>query len=111
MKKYAGMKTHTALSALALMALTACVQEKPQVQATQMNRVIYNCAHDEQVEMRFFPQQGVAVMVRRGDTIELQQQRSASGFIYSNGPNTVRGKGTDLQIEIGRMMPIQCTAQ
>ena len=42
--------------------------------------------------------------------IDLAQQRSASGFIYSNGPNTIRGKGDALTIEIGRMVPIQCQA-
>ena len=44
-------------------------------------------------------------------TIELQQQPSGSGFIYSNGPNTIRGKGNDLTVEIGRMVPIQCKAR
>lgn len=53
--------------------------------------------------MRFFPLQGVGVPVRNGEPVELQEQRAASGFIYSNGPNTVRGKGSELFIEIGRL--------
>ena len=60
--------------------------------------------------MRFFPRQGVAVLVRHGMPIELQQQPSGSGFVYSNGPNTVRGKGDEITIEIGRMVPLACKA-
>ena len=65
----------------------------------------------ESLSVRFLPAQGVAVLVRNGKTIELQQQPSGSGFIYSNGPNTIRGKGNDLTVEIGRMVPIQCKAR
>ena len=61
--------------------------------------------------MRFFPQQGVAVLLRGGQTTELQQQPSGSGFVYSNGPITVRGKGDDLSLEIGHMVPIACRAR
>jgi membrane-bound inhibitor of C-type lysozyme len=61
--------------------------------------------------MRFFPEQGVGVLVRGGQTIELQQQPAASGFIYSNGPNTVRGKGDELRLEIGRMAAITCRSR
>lgn len=50
------------------------------------------------------------MLVRGGRTLELQQQPSGSGFIYSNGPNTVRGKGDELVLEIGRMAPIRCLA-
>ncbi|MBK7365397.1 MAG: MliC family protein [Nitrosomonas sp.] len=72
--------------------------------------VQFKCTNGEQVEMRFFRTQGVGVLVRAGKTVELQQKRSASGFWYSNGPHTVRGKGNEITIEIGRMMPIHCTA-
>lgn len=74
-------------------------------------RVRYACDSGETVEVRFFPAQGVAVLVRGGATIELQQQPAGSGFAYGNGPNTIRGKGDALTLEIGRRVPIQCTAQ
>lgn len=61
--------------------------------------------------MRFFAQQGIGVLVRGGEALELQQQPSASGFIYGNGPVTVRGKGSELIIEVGRMAPIRCQAR
>lgn len=61
--------------------------------------------------MRFFPLQGVGVLVRNGKPMEMQQQPAASGFIYSNPPTTVRGKGNELTIEVGGMVPIQCQAR
>jgi membrane-bound inhibitor of C-type lysozyme len=48
------------------------------------------------------------VLMRQQHEISLPQQPSGSGFIYSNGPNTIRGKGNALTVEIGRMLPIQC---
>jgi membrane-bound inhibitor of C-type lysozyme len=86
----------------------AGVQEKPS--GNEMNRVLFNCDNGEQVEMRFFPARDMAVLVRNGKSIELKQQPSGSGFIYTNGPNTVRGKGREIMIEIGRMVPIRCAA-
>ena len=71
-------------------------------------RVLFACDDGQTVEMRFFPVQELAVMTRNGTTLELPQQVSASGFIYSNGPNTVRGRGNELTVEIGRRAPIQC---
>lgn len=70
----------------------------------------FKCSNGEQIEVRFFPAQGVGVLVRGGNAIELQQMPSASGYVYSNGPNTVRGKGNELTVEVGRMVPIQCVA-
>lgn len=79
-------------------------------EATGERRVQFSCDDGNTIEMRFFPLQGVGVLVRDGATMELQQQVSASGFIYSNGPTTVRGKGDELRLEIGRRVPIVCQA-
>lgn len=73
--------------------------------------VPYRCDNGETVAVRYFPAQGVAVLVRNGETIELQQAPAGSGVIYTNGPTTVRGKGDDVTLEIGRMVPIQCTSR
>ena len=73
-------------------------------------RTHFSCNDGDEVEMRFFNLQGVGVLVRQGETIELQQEPAASGFKYSNGPTTVRGKGDALTLEIGRMVPIECQA-
>jgi membrane-bound inhibitor of C-type lysozyme len=73
--------------------------------------VAFACTHGESVSVRFSPAHGTAVLTRHGERMELQQQPSGSGFIYSNGPNTIRGKGDDLTLEIGRMAPIECKAR
>lgn len=73
--------------------------------------VAFACDNGETLSVRFFTAEGIAVLVRHGKTIELQQQPSGSGFIYSNGPNAIRGKGLDLTVTIGRMAPIQCQAK
>lgn len=88
--------------------LLGCTSISSQAEPTGEHRAQFVCDDGETVEMRYFPLQGVAVVVRHGNTIELQQQPSGSGFIYSNGPNTVRGKGDEIMIEIGRRVPIKC---
>jgi cholesterol transport system auxiliary component len=75
---------------------------------TGERRVSYRCDNGERIEMRFFPLQGVGVLLRNGNTMELQQEPAATGFRYINGPSTVYGKGDELRLEIGRMVPIQC---
>ncbi len=75
-----------------------------------VNEVAFSCTNGESLTVRFIAASETAVLVRHGDEIELQQQPSGSGFIYSNGPNTIRGKGDALTVEIGRMVPIHCTA-
>ena len=73
--------------------------------------VLFSCTNGESLSVRFMQAKNAAVLIRNGQAIELQQQASGSGFIYSNGPNTIRGKGDDLTVEIGRMVPIQCNAR
>lgn len=90
--------------------LTACAAPAPQGEPTGERRVQYRCSQGETVEVRYFPLQGVAVLVRQGKPMELQQQPVASGFLYSSGPHAVRGKGDDIQIEVGRMVPLACKA-
>lgn len=91
-----------------LLLATACASRDATPDAAAERRAQFLCDNGERVEMRFFPQQGVGVLVRGGRTLELQQQPAASGFVYSNGPNTVRGKGEELVIEVGRMLPLRC---
>lgn len=88
-----------------------CAASSSRGEPTGERRVRFVCTNGEEVEMRFFPAQGVGVLVRNGKPMELQQQPSGSGFLYSNGPNTVRGKGDEIMIEIGRMVPLKCTAR
>ncbi|MET0988547.1 MAG: MliC family protein [Steroidobacteraceae bacterium] len=70
-----------------------------------------SCDSGDEIEVRFLNEQGSAVLIRGSEPVELQQERSGSGFIYSNGHTTIRGKGDELTLEIGRMAPIRCTAK
>jgi len=83
---------------------------KASAPTAKVNVVAYRCARGESVRVTYFIDQERALLERNGTTIELQQKPSGSGIIYSNGPNTIRGKGKDLTLEIGRMAPIQCHA-
>lgn len=70
----------------------------------------YLCDDGQPAELRFFPQQGVAVLVRGSERRELQQQPAASGFAYGTAPVALRGRGDQLSIDVGRRAPITCVA-
>ncbi|MGL6043751.1 MAG: MliC family protein [Sandaracinobacteroides sp.] len=75
-------------------------------------RVTYSCTNGETVSVRYFPQQGIGVLVRGGQNTELQQQSSAPGFLYV-GPSTVLRVQEDRQrmtMTIGTMAAANCTA-
>jgi len=94
-----------AVLAAALLAITVAACTSP---AEEVLEVQFSCVNSDDVTVRFFPGRELAILLRNGEQIELPQQISGSGFIYSNGPTTIRGKGNDLTVEIGRMVPIQC---
>ncbi|MPZ43975.1 MAG: hypothetical protein GEV05_11315 [Betaproteobacteria bacterium] len=71
----------------------------------------FMCRDGEQIRMRFFDAEGIAVLSRRGRTVELKLQSTESGNIYSNGPTTVRSKGRDLRLQMEGMEPIECRSQ
>ncbi|MGY8899562.1 MAG: MliC family protein [Paraglaciecola sp.] len=78
--------------------------------AKQYTQVIFECERNDPVTVRFYQDSERAVMTRNNEDIELTQQPTASGFSYSNGPNSIRGKGDDLTVHIGRMAAIHCRA-
>lgn len=71
-------------------------------------RVMFRCATGEELEMRFFPVQGVAVLVREGRNAELQQMPAASGFRYEGAGYRALGKGRALRIEQDGVEPLDC---
>ena len=104
------MKTR-AIALLAACSALACTSQPPVTQPAQPPDVLnvrFACTNGESLSVRFFTQESRAVLTRNGEDIALEQQPSGSGFIYSNGPNTIRGKGKDLTVEIGRRVPLQC---
>ncbi|WP_292784527.1 MliC family protein [Methylophilus sp. UBA6697] len=82
---------------------------KPPLASSEV--VVFDCQNGEVLRVRFLAEPASAVLMRAQSEISLPQQSSGSGFIYSNGPNTIRGKGNALTVEIGRMLPIQCQAR
>ena len=73
-------------------------------------RTNFACDNGERVSLRSFPQQGIAVLERGGQSTELQQQRVGSGFHYSNGQTSVRGKDGEMTMTVGMMAATQCRA-
>lgn len=81
------------------------------VPATPQTRTSFACDNGETVEVRFFPEQGIAVLVRGGQNTELQGEPVASGFKYSNGQTTITGKGDAIELNVGMMATAKCTAK
>lgn len=75
---------------------------------TPEKRVRLVCDNEEKLVVRFFPEQGIAVLVRADQNIELNQEPTASGFQYTNGTTTLSGKGDEYTVQIGMMVPMQC---
>ena len=81
------------------------------VPATKQSRTTFDCDNGETIEVRFFPDQGIAVLVRGGQNVELNQEVMGSGFKYSNGQTTIQGKGNDLTLNVGMMATANCKAK
>ena len=94
--------------ALTLTLLAGCYFFTPRHEEPAEIRAHFVCTNGEELDVQFVGAHHLAVLTRNGESIELPQQPAASGFVYSNGPNTIRGKGNDLTVEIGRMVPLQC---
>jgi membrane-bound inhibitor of C-type lysozyme len=93
---------------LAVALLAGCSLFAPRHDEPSELRAHFVCTNGEELDVHFIATRHVAMLIRNDQSIELAQQPTASGFVYSNGPNTIRGKGNDLTVEIGRMVPLQC---
>ena len=96
---------------VALVLLAGCSLLAPRHDDEEEIRAHFVCTNGETLEVRFSATRRLAVLIRNDQSIELPQQPSGSGFVYSNGPTTIRGKGNDLIVEIGRMVPLDCQAE
>lgn len=74
-------------------------------------RFEYNCDNGESVAVRFFPQQGVAVLERGGQNVELTQKSGTSTF--SNGPTSVMASPdrTTIELQVGMMATTKCAGR
>lgn len=91
---------------LPVLALAACATapEAP-------TEVTYECDRGDPLVVVYDRDAGTAVLVRGDDRVTLAQEPVGSGFAYRAGPTAIRGKGDDLTVEIGRMVPLQCRAR
>ena len=80
----------------------------PTAPASDERAFAFACDDGQRIQVRFSQARKLATLVRNGESIELPQQPSGSGFIYGNGRTTLRGKGDELTLEIGKMAPIRC---
>ncbi|MDX1271459.1 MliC family protein [Bizionia paragorgiae] len=55
----------------------------------------------KQLEIVFNNTKGTATFVFDGETVDLQQEKAASGFWYKNDTYELRGKGNDIQLKKG----------
>lgn len=96
------------VSILTFALLAGCSLFTPRHDEPSELRAHFVCTNGEELDVHFIAARHVAVLIRNDQSIELAQQSAASGFVYSNGPHTIRGKGNDLTVEIGRLVPLQC---
>ena len=92
----------------AVLLLAGCIQQS--IDNLDPVTVNYQCENAPPVTVTFIADEERAQLTRGEDSFNLPQEVSASGFIYSNGRYTIRGKGDELTLEVGRMMPINCSA-
>lgn len=93
------------------MGLAACASGTPErAGADAVSAVDFECDGGETLSVRFLPAASAAVLLRGGDELQLEQQPVASGFHYRHGATAIRGKGNELIVEIGRRVPLRCTA-
>nr|WP_320135231.1 MliC family protein [uncultured Amphritea sp.] len=90
--------------------MVGCTNTPPLPDSRHYHEVSYQCERGV-AAVRFYPQQSRAVLIRDNHAIELRQEPTASGFLYSNVKVSIRGKEDRMSLEIGRMMPIACHAK
>jgi membrane-bound inhibitor of C-type lysozyme len=79
--------------------------------AGNVRRVHFTCDNGEELQVVFFRTLQIADLVRNQKGTELSKQPSGSGFHYSNGTHTIRGKGEDLAIEVTQQPTLNCKAK
>jgi len=120
------MKTWLALSLLAVLTAAGCATHEaapppppasePSVPAapapprppSDERGYTFTCDDGNRIQVRFSQSRHQATLVRNGESMVLPQQASGSGFIYGDGRTTLRGKGDELILEVGKMAPIRC---
>lgn len=84
-------------------------KEEINLQEEKSTTVTYHCQRGESIDVLFTS--SAAILTRNSEQHTLAQQPTGSGFLYSNGKISIRGKGDNIILEIGRMAPLDCSAQ
>ncbi|MEI6895744.1 MAG: MliC family protein [Colwellia sp.] len=88
--------------------LIACTHSENLPSTQSYNEISYVCERGKPVLVRYYKNEELAVLIREEQTIELHQEPTASGFLYSNMKVSIRGKGSNISIGFGRMVPMSC---
>jgi arsenate reductase len=104
------MKVVAGLVLLVLGAACSGPSAVPRTMVAPVGSVRFLCDNAETVEMQFLPDRTIARFDGGGGQgpIELAQQPAASGFHYTNGRITVRGKGDEIRVQVGAGAPLRC---
>ncbi len=95
---------------LTTVALTGCSTGMEASSENALTRVAYSCDRGMPIAVVFYPAEGRAELMRNDDVISLESVPVGSGFKYTSVQTTIRGKGDELILEVGRMAPITCKA-
>jgi hypothetical protein len=82
----------------------------PGMRPTPMTLTALGCEDGSTRTLRYFPEQGIAILMPEGEGKELQAEPVASGVRYAGADIEVRGKGTSYMIKVGDGEPLACTA-
>lgn len=105
------IKRTLSLALLSALVLTACKenpkQETTEVQETEISADVeddfvstsYVNKEEKELEVVYNNTQGTATFVFDGETVELEQQQSASGVWFKNDAYELRGKGNDIELK------------
>lgn len=105
------IKRTLSLALLSALVLTSCKenskQETTEVQETEISADVkddfvstsYVNKEEKELEVVYNNTQGTATFVFDGETVELEQQQSASGVWFKNDTYELRGKGNDIELK------------
>jgi len=69
------------------------------------------CANGDRFTVQFVPDTGQALLVRRGETIEMQRQPAPSGFLFVTGNTSIAGTAEQLTLNVPGFPPLACQSR
>jgi hypothetical protein len=90
------------LMGAAFLALAGCASSG----GRQTSRVDYVCDNGERVTVVFQPNTARIISVQ--PAVEMQRQRTASGFHFASAQNSIRGQGRQMTWTRGFAAPLNC---